>query len=86
MSESKKLQTNLPALNEYLFGVLDIITNQDLEGDKLQDEIERAKAVTDVAETIIDNAALMLKAAMARNECVNINVPDRLIGDGKDNG
>lgn len=57
MSKSK-----LADLNEYLFEALDRITNDELEGDALDAEIKRTEAITDVAEKIIENAGLQLKA------------------------
>lgn len=57
MSKSK-----LADLNEYLFEALDRITNDELEGETLDAEIKRTEAITDVAEKIIENAGLQLKA------------------------
>lgn len=49
-------------LNEYLFAQLDALTNADLTGDALENEIKRSEAVQKVAKTIIDNGNLALQA------------------------
>ncbi len=58
-----KTKHSLQDLNEYLFDELDALTNSDLEGEKLDAEIERSKAVVQVAGRIANNAAIQLKAA-----------------------
>lgn len=58
-----KIKHSLQDLNEYLFDELDALTNSDLEGEELDAEIERSKAVVEVAGRIANNAAIQLKAA-----------------------
>ena len=65
MSERPKTKSSLLDLNEYLFETLDRISNDDLEEEKLKEEIDRTTAITTVAKTIVDNAAVILKAAIA---------------------
>lgn len=57
------LRTGLTDLNELLFEQLERLGNEDLTGEALQAEIARSKAVTQVADTIVNNASLCLKAA-----------------------
>ena len=57
-----KTKSSLSALNEHLFETLDRITNDDLEGDKLDQEIKRADTVVKVAKEIVDSGALALQA------------------------
>jgi hypothetical protein len=52
----------LQALREMLFSQLEAITNPDLEGEKLDEEIERTKAVSNISGRIIDSAELELQA------------------------
>lgn len=61
----------LMELNGRLFEQLDSITNPDLQGEQLKAELERNDAVIDLARVIVDNAALCLKASMARENMVN---------------
>lgn len=76
------MKTDLNSLNEYLFEALNRITNEDLEGEALQAELERSKATTDIAKTIIDNGRLMLSAAklvVEEGKMADVG----LLGDGK---
>ena len=59
---------NLNSLNDKLFEQLDRLTNKNLSGDKLQEELERTEAIVDISRTIISNADLMLKAMVAKDE------------------
>ena len=59
---------NLNSLNDKLFEQLDRLTNNNLSGDKLQEELERTDAIVDISRTIISNADLMLKAMVAKDE------------------
>ena len=56
------MNNNLSALNNYLFEALERLTDDTLTEEELQREITRADAVTSVAETIIHNGELSLKA------------------------
>ena len=55
-------------LSDKLFEQLDRLTNKNLSGDKLQEELERTDAIVDISRTIISNADLMLKAMVAKDE------------------
>ena len=54
---------NLTDLNAYLFEQLERISDEDMAPEQLEVEINRSKAVTDLASTVISNAALVMKAA-----------------------
>ncbi len=56
-----------------------------LNGEKLQEERERAKAMANIAQTIINNGELALKAVKYYDEMGNKEeMPDILqLGDGK---
>jgi hypothetical protein len=56
------MQNKLSDLNNHLFMQLERLGDDDLVGEKLVEEINRARAVTDVAGQIIANGALVLKA------------------------
>jgi len=62
------MKNKLSDLNNHLFEQLERLNDVDLAGDKLGEEILRARAVTDVAKTIIDNGNLVLKAETFRQE------------------
>lgn len=65
---AKGMKRSLADLNEYLFDELDKITNDDLEGDELKREIERAGAVASVAGTIVNSAKVQLSAIRVADE------------------
>lgn len=76
------MSNNLGDLHDYLFAQLQRLSNEDLEGERLAEEISRSKAVTDIAATIIDNASLVLKAKIAQGESIaaNKSLPKMLEG------
>ncbi|MEG1497651.1 MAG: hypothetical protein RR385_09800 [Clostridiales bacterium] len=59
------MQNKLSDLNNRLFAQLERLDDEELAGEELKSEIERAKAVTGVASQIIANGNLVLKAAIA---------------------
>ncbi|HOV80817.1 MAG TPA: hypothetical protein PK728_12060 [Bacillota bacterium] len=56
------MKNTLGDLNNHLFAQLERLGDEDLTGDKLQEEITRAKAISDIATQIIANGSLVLKA------------------------
>lgn len=61
MSE-KKSGSRLVDLNDALFTQLNRLSDKDLKGEGLREEIDRAKAVSTIARDIIENARLALDA------------------------
>ena len=56
-------KANLKDLNLTLFEQLERLNDdEDLEGEKLDREIKRAKAITQISTTIIKNASVILEA------------------------
>lgn len=55
-------------LNNHLFAQLERLSEESLKGDKLEEEIRRAHAVTNVAKEIISNGKLVLDAKIAIKE------------------
>lgn len=56
------MKNTLTDLNNYLFETLERLTDDELTEEQLQREITKSHAVTSVAETIIHNSELSLKA------------------------
>lgn len=56
------MKNTLGDLNNHLFAQLERLSDEDIKGEKLQEEITRAKAVTQVATKIIENGSLVLEA------------------------
>ncbi len=60
--ESCGMRNTLGDLNNHLFAQLERLGDEDLKGEKLQEEMNRAKSISVVARQIIDNASLVLDA------------------------
>jgi hypothetical protein len=70
------MQNKLSDLNNHLFAEIERLGDEELLGEKLTEEINRAHAVTTVAGQIINNASLILKARIAiDNAKDNIKIP-----------
>ena len=68
------MQNKLTDLNNHLFAELERLSDEDLKGEQLLEEIERAKAVTGVATQIISNASLALKAETLKANALSADV------------
>jgi len=62
------MRNTLGDLNNHLFAQLERLSDEDIKGEKLTEEIERAKAVTQVANQIISNGKLVLDAIKTKDE------------------
>ena len=67
------MKNKMTDLHNHLFAQLERLSDEELKGDGLKEEIERSKAVTAVAREIIANGSLVLKARRA--------IQDREIGE-----
>ena len=56
------MRNTLADLNNELFAQLERLTDEDLNQDELERELRRTDAVTDIAEAILHNGELTLKA------------------------
>ncbi|MFU2203620.1 hypothetical protein ACM0QA_02430 [Streptococcus pluranimalium] len=61
-------RNKLSDLNDHLFMTLERLGDEDLSSEELEKEVERSKAVTNVATKIIDNGRLILDAQKAAAE------------------
>ncbi len=76
-----KTKTTLADLNEYLFEQMEALSNPDLSAEDLDKEIERSKAMTSIAKTVIDGANVALQAQKHMDEYgSNRNVSIPLLG------
>ncbi|MFU1797351.1 hypothetical protein ACM1RC_26030 [Paenibacillus azoreducens] len=76
------MRNTLGDLNNHLFAQLERLSDEELTGEKLSDEINRAKAVTSVASQIIANGTLVLEGIKLTDDRLNANtkVPKMLEG------
>lgn len=62
------MKNKLSDLNDHLFMAIERLNDEDLTEEELDKEIKRAKAISDIAKPIIDNADLVLKAQKHMDE------------------
>ncbi|EOW9244850.1 hypothetical protein ACN255_001335 [Vibrio cholerae] len=58
------MKNKLSDLNNHLFSQLERLSDEDLKGDDLKEEIERSKAVKSIAQEIISGGKLALEAQL----------------------
>lgn len=68
------MKNTLTDLNNHLFAEIERLGDEDLKGEDLEKEIERADAITKVSTQIINNGALALKAEVIKSERLPVNV------------
>lgn len=81
------MKNTLGDLNNHLFAQLERLSDEDLKGETLQEEIQRARSVSMIATKIIDNGKLVLDAKKFVDDRMNTNttLPKMLTG-AKDDG
>jgi hypothetical protein len=77
------VKNRLSDLNDHLFAQIERLGDEDMTKEELDTEIKRAEAITPVAQAIIANAALVLKAHVLKAESIAFNEPlPRMLTDG----
>nr|AKN37661.1 putative DNA-directed RNA polymerase, beta' subunit/160 kD subunit [Vibrio splendidus] len=72
------MKNKLLDLNNHLFAQLERLSDEELKGDALSEEINRAKAVSTISKDIISGAGLALDAAKFQNDFRGATVPEQL--------
>ncbi|GAQ24249.1 hypothetical protein TSYNT_575 [Tepidanaerobacter syntrophicus] len=62
------VRNTLTDLNNHLFAQLERLGDEEIKGEALQEEINRAKAISDIASQIIANGSLVLRAKTFMHE------------------
>ena len=78
------MKNSLVDLNNHLFAQMERLSEEDLKGEKLQEEIARTKSITSVPNSIIQNACLDLEAQIELGGKNKAAIPGLLGVDGGD--
>lgn len=79
------MKNKLIDLNNHLFAQIERLSDEDTKGDALKEEIDRSRAVAEVARHIIDNARLALDAEKEIGKG-NVRFAPAMIKDVNDEG
>ena len=81
-------QNKLTDLNNHLFAELERLGDEELTGDKLEEELGRAKGIAQISSQVISNANTILRAAKFADERTNLDLkaPELLLGDPSGGG
>lgn len=60
-------------LTDHLFAELERLGDESMTPEQLDGEIKRAKAISGIAQTVINNANVVLRAAMFQDERMDAN-------------
>lgn len=72
------MKNKLSDLNNHLFAQLERLSDEKLRGEKLSEEIVRAKAVSGIAQQIIANANTVLEAHKAIGDKIVQSLPEMM--------
>ena len=73
------MKNKLSDLNNHLFAQIERLGDESIVGDQLKEEIERSRAVNNVAKMIVSNARLALDAQIAIQDMrPNSQLPEML--------
>ncbi|MBI4621066.1 MAG: hypothetical protein HY739_13045 [Desulfobacterales bacterium] len=74
------MKNKLTNLNDHLFAQIERLSEEERVGEKLIEEIGRAKAVGNIAKNIIDNARLVFDAQLAYDDTMRIRKLPEMLG------
>lgn len=66
-------KNTLVDLNNHLFAQLERLNDEEIKGDELQEELQRAKVISDVARSIVKNGNLILQVHKFKDESLDLN-------------
>ena len=68
------MRNTLGDLNNHLFAQLEKLSDDDLKGEELKEEVTRTKAISLIAKQIIDNGTLVLEAKKMVEDSINADI------------
>ena len=77
------VKNTLGDLNNHLFEQMERLNDESIQGEDLENELRRSKAVTDIAGRVIDNGKLVLDAQKFKDERLDLDnhTPNMLEGE-----
>lgn len=72
------MKNKLSDLNDHLFMQLERLSDEDVKGDQLKEEIGRAKAISSISKDIISNASLALESVKFQTDYRHAALPEQL--------
>ena len=72
------MKNNVSDLNDILFTQLSRLSNEDVQGDLLKQEIDRSKTICEISTQIISNAKLVVEARKVFKDSAPEETPDML--------
>ncbi|RIL48821.1 hypothetical protein BUY93_10030 [Mammaliicoccus fleurettii] len=77
------MRNTLGDLNNHLFAQLERLSDEDIKGEALKEEINRSKAMMGVAKNIIDNGSLVLESQKFLDDRFNNEELPKMLDGGK---
>ena len=80
------MKNKLTDLNDHLFAALERVNDEDLDDEKLKNAIDRARSVANLGREIVQNARVVLSAAVFTRESLpsdDVKLPTFISGKPK---
>lgn len=86
IQEGAEMKNTLLDLNNHLFAEIERLGDEELKGDALAEELQRASGISNIAKNIIENANVTLQAIKFMDDHMNadLKVPKMLVGNSHD--
>lgn len=80
------MKNTLLDLNNHLFAEIERLGDEELKGDALAEELQRASGISNIAKNIIENANVTLQETKFMDDHMNadLKVPKMLVGNSHD--
>lgn len=72
------MRNSLGDLNDYLFEQIERVNDDGLTGKELDEQLKKSKAVVEIGKTIVQNANVVLRAAIA-SQVDLVQVPETIV-------